>query len=166
MPISLFPARAAIGRGFLPDGSPIDILMTIEFARALSDVLQRIGGTNGTSTADIETLVRTVTINDTFTAPVVAPANQDTGGIHNPDGSAQIAALRAEVADLRTELAMATVRDLSQQLEEIRVLLGMQDARPGIIKGIAAGSRAGNAALASALTALANSGLIVDNTTI
>lgn len=61
MPISLFPTRAAIGRGILPDGSSIDILTTIEFARALGDVLQRIGGANGIGNTELAASIQEIT---------------------------------------------------------------------------------------------------------
>lgn len=165
MPISLFPARAAIGRGILPDGSSVDILMTIEFARALGDVLQRIGGADGTPTAAIEAMINALTASSVFTYPAPVPLASNVDSMIAGE-SAQISALRSEVADLRILISMASGSDLRSQLEEIRVILGMQDARPGIMKGTATGSRGANAALASLLTALAQSGLITDNTTV
>lgn len=50
--LNLFPARVAIGTVMI-DGQPADVMMTPEFFRALSDLLQRVGGPSGPDAGDI-----------------------------------------------------------------------------------------------------------------
>lgn len=50
--LNLFPARVAIGT-LQPNG---DVLMTPEFFRALTDLLQRVGGPTGTNADEMEAL--------------------------------------------------------------------------------------------------------------
>lgn len=45
--LSLFPARCAIGTVKQPDGTEVEVFMTPEFFRAMSDLLERVGGENG-----------------------------------------------------------------------------------------------------------------------
>lgn len=51
--LNLFPARVAIGTASI-DGRVVPVMMTPEFFRAMSDLLQRVGGPNGVDTGDIE----------------------------------------------------------------------------------------------------------------
>lgn len=59
MGLNLFPVRVPIGRVTAQDGRTLDVLMTREFANAMSDLLARIGGTNGMATDDIAALAST-----------------------------------------------------------------------------------------------------------
>lgn len=53
-PLNLFPFRVAIGRFRDADGKDVLIYMTSEFERALSSLFQRVGGSNGMDTSDLE----------------------------------------------------------------------------------------------------------------
>lgn len=204
MTLNLFPARVPIGRATGPDGSEYDVLMTPEFARALSDLFQRVGGASGMGSQDLAVVATfsTVPMQTDSSASMLATF-QD----------AQIASLRAELESLRGEIgAIQSFATLGQQIEDLRSALGMieepsalvryllatvpvpasvaplidgtaaigtsvkyarQDhvhptdttRQATIVKGTATGSRGGNAALASLLTALAGSGLVIDSTT-
>lgn len=95
------------------------------------------------------------------------------------------ATLRDEIQQLRIELAAGpTDSGLAQQVADLRVALAMQEdpaamvrymqqsiafedfdsTNSKIVPGVAAGTRGGNVALASLLTALATSGLVINNT--
>lgn len=172
--LTLFPIRVPIGTVTDSAGNSRDVLMTPEFSRALSAVFERIGGTSGMSTTDILAFSEQVSaelkdmeVSAAFNAPPATPAAAVAVPLEDAGLAAQVMALRAELAEVRAELAMARPpADLSAQLEEIRVQLGMVETSPGIVKGTATGSRAANAALASLLTALAKSGLVIDSTTV
>jgi hypothetical protein len=57
MGLNLFPVRVPIGRATGADGRTVDVLMTVEFARALSDLLTRVGGPNGIGTDELANMV-------------------------------------------------------------------------------------------------------------
>lgn len=100
--LNLFPARVPIGKATLPDGSQVDVLLTIEFGRALSDLLVRVGGANGMTNDELASLVGSI----------------------GPD--AETLALRAEVADLRAMVEqLAPAMNLQQQIQDMRTEMAM-----------------------------------------
>lgn len=161
MGLSLFPVRVPIAR-IQVNGQTYDALMTPEFSRALSDLFEQVGGDSGTSAPDTELLSifsdagaggnSQATLQDAFA---------DAGQV-----MAAVSALREEVQALRTELAMAQNHvGLEQQIEDINKNIAMNGGSIfTFVPGSATGSRAGNAALASLLSALAVSGLVINNT--
>lgn len=56
MPLSLFPSHCPIGRIRLPDGTEAEVLMTPEFARAMGDLFERVGGDTAMSNGDLAVL--------------------------------------------------------------------------------------------------------------
>lgn len=62
--LNLFPARVFIGKA----DSNGNVLMTVEFARAMSDLLERVGGTDGMSNNDLAVL-------ESFSSPLPAVAD-------------------------------------------------------------------------------------------
>lgn len=110
--LNLFPVRVPIGRATGADGRAVDVLMTPEFARALSALLVRVGGANGLSTDEIAAM--------SASAPV-------------PD--AAIATLQGMVQQLLVELASATqaaarVHVLEQRVEELTKLVHLSGPAP------------------------------------
>lgn len=171
MPLNLFPARAPIGRATDSTGRQIDVLMTVEFARALSDLLQRVGGSDGMSSEQIIAYIEEVALANAMDAESQTAALAcSVFDLKSQDPlpateSAQIAALRAEVESLRAQIDnTSSLAVLASQIEDLRREIGFITPAPRISKYTATGSRAGNVALASLLTALAGSGLIVDST--
>lgn len=192
-PLNLFPARVPIGYTIGPDGRNVNVLMTREFANALSALLVRVGGTNGMGTDDLAAL---------------AESDSTVG---------QLLAMRNEVAELRAMLEqMAPALALQRQVDAMRVELAMIEDPAAVLRYIltryapllspkfagtptaptaavdtnttqlatceftqtavatkqnkivaadVTGSRGGNAALASLLSVLATQGLINNSTT-
>jgi hypothetical protein len=111
--LSLFPVRIPIGRITGPDGRSYDVLMTPEFARALSSLLVRVGGPDGMGTDDLAAL-----------------ASSDDAGGH-------IQALRAEVAELRALVdQVAPALALQRQIEAMRVELAMIEDPAAVVRYI------------------------------
>lgn len=197
MSLSLFPVRVPIGRATDANGRRYDVLMTPEFARALSDLLARVGGEDGMGSEDIARLAAFDTV------PAGRVPDSDL-----PGADIQVAALRREVAELRLMVHAAQPGvTLLREVEQMRTALAMVEdpaalvrylkvsaAKPSNLDPLAngsadagtsklysradhvhpetvpsagniTGSRGGNAALASLLTALAAIGLLVDSTT-
>jgi hypothetical protein len=101
-PLNLFPARVPIGRATAPDGRTVDVLMTQEFSRALTDLLVRVGGANGMDVNELAALAST------------------------EDYSQQVLALRAEVAELRALVEQAApALALQRQIEAMRIELAL-----------------------------------------
>jgi hypothetical protein len=93
--LNLFPARVPIGV-VQPDGT---VLMTAEFVRAMSALSARLGGPEGLGTDDLAILASSV-------AQAVSSQSQaieDIGAVTSPDLSGQVAALLAEVQELRSQ---------------------------------------------------------------
>lgn len=113
MSISPFPSRAAIGRGQLVDGSVVDILMTPEFSRMLTDVLTRIGGQNGTSTDDLAIL-------SSFSAEIPGTIQESALNAVNTvtDPLAQIAEMNKKINELQT--AVDSLANVSATVAETR----------------------------------------------
>lgn len=102
MALNLFPVRVPIGRITAPDGRVLDVLMTPEFARALSELLVRVGGVNGMGTDDIANL-----------------AASDVQAGH-------LQALKAEVQELRQLVnSIGPAVTVYRQIEAMRAELAM-----------------------------------------
>lgn len=101
-PLNLFPARVPIGRVTDDAGRSFDVVMTPEFSRALSDLLVRVGGSNGMGNADLAAL---------------SVSGAEIG---------QVLALQAELAELRALVdAAGPVLTVLRQLEQMRAELAM-----------------------------------------
>lgn len=100
MNLNLFPVRVPIGTGTDKTGAQIDILMTPEFARALSSLFNVLNGSSGESLTELAALLYQALV------PVPAPMVADHFDTQ-PDFAGQIAALRSEVADLALALQPA-----------------------------------------------------------
>lgn len=149
--LNLFPNRAAIGqvdaRG--------DVYMTPEFSRALSDLLARVGGTNGESTDDLAAGVAV----PVSAAGLGLPGRVEQLGHELAAASqlvAQLAELRKQVADAQHELAaasqlMAQLAELRKktealELENVTVPPGVDWEHPGKL-----GARTANSAMVTTL---------------
>lgn len=86
--LNLFPVRVPIGAVTDGTGRRYDVLMTPEFARALSDLFTRVGGTNNLSTDELAALFES-----------------------NPAPDALVAALQGTVLNLANQLAAATAEN-------------------------------------------------------
>lgn len=84
--LSLFPIQAPIGRFTDSAGNSYDVMMTMEYARALADLLDRVGGASSLTVSELSTLI--------MSAPIEGP---------------KVAALQQLVAQLATELAAASL---------------------------------------------------------
>lgn len=165
--LNLFPVRVPIGKAIDSAGKSCDVLMTMEFARALSNLLLRVGGNDGLPVGDIEELTLEAITLQAFDSNHESAQPATSHPSEQIDSTAMIGALMAEVAQLRAEVAMLSQgADFSRQIDDLRIMVEMSDPKKDVIKGTATGSRAANAALASLLTALARSGLVIDNTTV
>jgi hypothetical protein len=101
-PLNLFPARVPIGRATTPDGRQVDVLMTIEFARALSDLLVRVGGPTSMDNSELADL-----------------AASESGDSH-------VQALRAELQELRALVQQfMPALTLQRQIEAMRIELAL-----------------------------------------
>jgi hypothetical protein len=109
--LNLFPARVPIGRFVGPDGQAIDVLMTIEFGRALADLLVRVGGANGMTNDELASLVESI----------------------GPD--AEVLALRGEVAQLRALVEqLVPAVTLQQQIQDIRTEMAMIEDPAALVR--------------------------------
>lgn len=130
MGLSLFPTRVPIGRATDGTGKLLDVLMTPEFSRALADLLVRVGGPDGASTDDIETLFAM-----------------------SADNQAQ--ALASQIADLAArveaqEATQARIAALEARLQDSEVSASFRDPfrvdwdRPGTIGRLTANTIRGS----------------------
>jgi hypothetical protein len=94
MGLNLFPVRVPIGRTIDSSGKPLDVLMTQEFARALSDLFQRVGGETGMSSTDIEALA--------FEALIPRPAMPEDD--QPAQAAPELAVIMAELAQMRERI--------------------------------------------------------------
>lgn len=94
--LSLFPIRVAIGRFKDSAGVERDVLMTPEFARAMSSLLERVGGPSGMGSEDLELLISEAQIS----APPQDTNDQQLPSIAPPE----MASVLAEVAALRKQV--------------------------------------------------------------
>lgn len=114
--LNLFPARVPIGL-VQPDGT---VLMTPEFSRAMRALNVRLGGPDGMGSDDLAILASVVS----QTNATQTQAIEDIGAVESPDWSGQVAALLAEVQDLRNQANQ--VIQLQAELAEIRKELAGQ----------------------------------------
>lgn len=110
--LNLFPARAPIGRVMDSSGQARDVMMTPEFARALNDLMTRLGGTTNYSTDELLQMFGT-----------------------EGDNVAMIGTLRATVAELSGQLAAALEMNarlacISQQVDELAKMVHSSTAPP------------------------------------
>lgn len=114
-PLNLFPARVPIGRIAGPDGRPVDVLMTREFANALSDLLARVGGGSAMDNGELASL-----------------AASDAADGLLLDLMDQMGELRAELAQVAPALA------LHRQIEAMRVELAMIEDPAAVVRYVLA----------------------------
>lgn len=115
MPLSLFPTRSAIGVVKADNGKQYSVFMTVEFARALSDLFTRVGGDEGIGVDEITSYLADLSSRPT-------PAEPEQFQMPAPELSqlmAEMQVLRQEVADLKQQIAQAktdimSVSDLEQ----------------------------------------------------
>jgi len=93
--LNLFPARVPIGV-VQPDGT---VLMTPEFVRAMRALSERLGGIEAFSTDDLAILASSVA----QTGSAQSQAIEDIAALTPPDFSGLVAALLAEVQELRSQ---------------------------------------------------------------
>jgi hypothetical protein len=103
MGLNLFPVRVPIGKAIDASGKTLDVLMTPEFSRALSDLFVRVGGETGSSSDDIETLA----------AEGLVPTPAAPAADQQPDTPPEVAALMNELVQLRQQM-----QALQQQFEQ------------------------------------------------
>lgn len=131
--LNLFPIRVPIGTVKDSSGQERDVLMTPEFSRALSALLNRVGGSDGTSSADIEALAIEALMPSPVIQPDVFPA-ADTIAL-----AQEVAALRRQVQGLAQQLATASPATAKQDDAMAYAMFGTQSAqvmnwaRPGKI---------------------------------
>lgn len=192
MGLNLFPVRVPIGKAGGPDGRQLDVLMTPEFARALSDIMTRVGGPDGVSNTELAKLIKALqdqalqlvdqiatlfelasaldqavqdqAITDATTVDQIGP---DHFAETQMDGlGAGITRLGARLDDIDLQQSLpAPSTALVQQLADVAMMLALQDKPPSPQKNTVTGAKGGNAALTSLLAALAKSGIITDLTT-
>lgn len=192
MGLSLFPVRVPIGKAGAPDGRQLDVLMTPEFARALSDIQARVGGPDGVSTTELAKLIKLLQeqalqfveqikilfdLADALTEAVQDQAITDAttidqiGADHfaetQMDGlGASMTRLGARLDDIDLQQSLsAPSTALVQQLADVAIMLALHEEPPPLQKNTVTGAKGGNAALTSLLAALAKSGIITDLTT-
>jgi hypothetical protein len=119
--LNLFPARVPIGL-VQQDAT---VLMTPEFSRALRALFERVGGPEGMGSDDLAILAASVA----QSASLQSQAIEDIGAVELPDLSGQVAALLAEVQDLRVQANQFI--QVQAELAEIRKELASQLMAPG-----------------------------------
>lgn len=137
MSLNLFPARIAIGQFQDANGKPIKVYQTVEFARALSDLFERVGGAEGASVDELALL------------SLPSAGVGDAGGMMAIEQSL----LAQQVAELQNQLAAmeglaGTVAQLQQYVEGVHLEATYRDpfrldlTRPGPIGSGGASSAA------------------------
>ncbi len=125
--LNLFPARIEIGQFRGADGVDVKVYQSPEFARALSALLQRVGGVNGLSTTDLAMLVM-----DVLARPL--PASEPGVAFLEPQlvGAApEFVNLSQQVESLALSQPLdisATVADLVRQVNELQSQVAMLSA--------------------------------------
>lgn len=118
MSLSLFPVRVPIGVTTDASGKTLQILMTPEFARALSDLYDRVGGDSGIGTDELALFSSFQSAPETaaMEAAEEQALSQDAGQV------ACIAVLAQQVADLQIaadQIQAATIAALTARVEEL-----------------------------------------------
>lgn len=141
--LNLFPARVAIGTADV-DGIEVPVLMTPEFFRALSDLLQRVGGPAGTATSDIEEMaLQSLTPVVDMSAFSGLDALQTVDSIYAANAAMQAA---SDALALQIEQAGALLADIRRRCDDLEILAGYRDPyrvdweRPGSIGSLTPGS--------------------------
>lgn len=122
MGFQLFPVRVPIGYVSTTDrdGNEVDlsVLMTPEFARALADLLTRIGGENGMDVDEIANYLADLSAQSVFTPPDLVMANTDVQQVIQ-----QVTIMRQELQDLQQQLDSKSqiLNSLMSDLENIIV---------------------------------------------
>jgi hypothetical protein len=111
--LNLFPARVPIGL-VQPDGT---VLMTPELTRAFRALFERVGGPDGMGSDDLAVLAASVAQVDSAKGQAI----EDVAAAAAPDLSGQVAALLAEVQDLRRQANELPL--LQAELAEVRKTL-------------------------------------------
>jgi hypothetical protein len=119
--LNLFPARVPIGL-VQQDAT---VLMTPEFSRALRALFERVGGPEGMGSDDLAILAASVAQSTASQSQAI----EDIGAVESPDLSGQVAALLAEVQDLRVQANQFI--QVQAELAEIRKELASQLMAPG-----------------------------------
>jgi hypothetical protein len=110
--LNLFPVRVPIGRTVDSTGRTIDVHMTLEFARALTDLMVRVGGTENFSTDELAALVSA-----------------------DPNDTSALAVLQRKVVDQEIQIAgyermAARLAVIERNLADMRVLAETSAAPP------------------------------------
>ena len=139
--LNLFPARVAIGTANVA-GTEVPVLMTPEFFRALSDLLQRVGGPTGTATGDIEEMaIQSLTPVVDMSAFIGIDALQSVESTAAANMAMQAA---NDALAVQIEQAGALLADLRRRCDDLDVMAGYQDPyrvdweHPGTIGSITA----------------------------
>jgi hypothetical protein len=167
--LNLFPARVPIGL-VQPDGT---VLMTPEFVRAMRALFQRVGGPEGMASDDLAILAASVAQANSAQAQAI----EDVAAVTSPDWSGQIAALIAEVGDLRSQAnqfvqVQAELAEIRKALEGVEIQATYRDPfrvdweRPGKIGSLTANSGAFTTLTASQAVTLspANANVVLSPT--
>lgn len=99
MALNLFPARAPIGRATV-NGQQYDVLMTVEFSRALADLLERVGGDAALGNDDITNTLAQLEARPAPDAPDV----QESMALVIEQMSGELSALRQELQSLQAQI--------------------------------------------------------------
>ncbi len=115
--LNLFPARVPIGTVNV-NGVPTSVLMTPEFFRALSDLLQRVGGVSGVDLSGIVDLVNQALQN-----------SLDAQLVQSVDPHAAVAESSKEIAALAGQLyqSAAYVAEMSKRVDWLEAFVGQSD---------------------------------------
>lgn len=101
--LNLFPARVPIGRFMDASGKSVDVLMTPEYARALGDLMVRVGGPSAFSTDEIGALFASESHSTAAVASLVhmlADLSAQLGGLQVM--AARLAAAERKLADMES----------------------------------------------------------------
>lgn len=130
------PARVPIGSFTDGDGKQYDVLMTPEFARALSSLLVRVGGPSSFSMDDVLNAAVDRSDSNAQVAVLRARVNELTAQLEaSATMSARVGALVASVNDLATQLVAANAANarmaaLERRIEDIARLAHLAGPAP------------------------------------
>lgn len=169
--LNLFPVRVPIGKAGAPGERQMDVLMTPEFARALSSILERVGGPDGVSTTELEKMIKALQLQALQLIDQIASLFELTDALEAEvqdqaiTEAAEPGQVGRDFSDLQLHGLGAAVAALTPRLDDIALLLALQSGPASPQKNIVTGAKGGNAALTSLIAALAKSGIITDSTT-